>query len=147
MNGLFGIQDPRMRFGAQPLQANQDRVTIGPSPAVQRAAETQPPSQPPSQPSGLFNGYQSPSQGIFQAYMNQIFNQKYAPPMMQGSPLQNFGGFYGFGSPLMPAAQGPMTGQQQGNMDPYTGLSIWDFMGGGSQPGGPYMTPRSPVNG
>jgi hypothetical protein len=48
------------------------------------------------------------SQGMFSQYMSQLFNQKYAPPMMQGSPLQNYGGYFGFGAPRMSPISSPV---------------------------------------
>jgi hypothetical protein len=58
------------------------------------------------------------SQGMFSQYMSQLFNQKYAPPMMKGSPLQNYGGFFGFGAPKMSPIQAP---QPMGNPTPGVG--------------------------
>lgn len=48
----------------------------------------------------------SPTQNLFEQYMKTLFNRKYSPPMMQGSPLQNYGGYFGFSSPQMPAVRG-----------------------------------------
>jgi hypothetical protein len=50
------------------------------------------------------------SQGLFNAYMQQLFKQKYAPQPMQGG-VQNMGGFFGFGSPKMnPIQAAPQMG-------------------------------------
>jgi hypothetical protein len=49
------------------------------------------------------------SQGLFNAYMQQLFRQKYAPQPMQGG-VQNMGGFMGFGSPKMSPIQAPQYG-------------------------------------
>jgi hypothetical protein len=49
------------------------------------------------------------SQGLFNLYMSQLFNRKYAPPPMQGG-VQNMGGFMGFASPKMGSIQGPQQG-------------------------------------
>jgi len=126
----FAPVNPNRQVQPAPLAA--PRETIGPSPAVQRAAEQ------PGQQGGLFG--MSPSQGLFQLYMQQLFRQKYAPPMMQGSPLQNFGGFYGFGSPTMPRAAPPQ--------NPYmpTTAPTWDWTRGGPEPSGVWMPPQSQVN-
>jgi hypothetical protein len=51
------------------------------------------------------------SQGLFHAYMQQLFNRKYAPPQMPGG-VQNMGGFMGFGSPKMT----PLAPPQQGGL-------------------------------
>lgn len=44
--------------------------------------------------------------GLFQLYMQDLFRQKYAPPVMPGG-VQQFGGFRGFGSPAMPQLSRP----------------------------------------
>ncbi len=57
------------------------------------------------------------AQGLFNAYMQNIFQQRYAPPPMQGG-VQNMGGFYGFGAPKMNPIQAP---QQPGIFQPPQG--------------------------
>jgi hypothetical protein len=61
------------------------------------------------------------SQGLFSQYMSQLFNQKYAPPMMQGSPLQSYGGFFGFGAPKL----SPLQQRQQPQPGPGTNGTTW----------------------
>lgn len=135
MANLFGIRDPRLRFGAVPVQqqANQGRVTIP------RQGE------PVNQQGGMGGfGYQSPSQGLFSAYMSQLFNQRYLPPAIQGLFGQYPGGYSGFMSPTMPRVQSPpnpgLTGQTM------NGLPVWDYRQGGKEPSGTYYTPFDPNN-
>ena len=110
MNGLFGIRDPRMqgRYPTAPRETIPERggAVMGPAPMQSGSG-------------GLMGGsmsgqpnYQSPSQGLFQMYMQQLFNQKYAPPVIPGSPgsISQFNGYRGFGSPAMTPVAPP---QQQ----------------------------------
>ncbi len=96
--------NPLMRF--YPNQNRQFHGLTGEPQRQMTPAAQQMPQQP--QQGGLMGG----SQGLFNLYMSQLFNQKYAPPMMQGSPLQSYGGFFGFGSPKMNPVQAPARPQQ-----------------------------------
>jgi hypothetical protein len=99
MNGLFnypgGVRLPQM-----PGRTTQSREQIP------RRGEPQMPQMGMNRPGmGMGQG----AQGLFNLYMSQLFNRKYAPPPMQGG-VQNMGGFMGFASPKMGSVQGPQQG-------------------------------------
>jgi hypothetical protein len=98
MNGLVnypgGARIPRM-----PGRNTQSREQIPQMPQRQQAMSQMP------QGGGMMGG----SQGLFNAYMQQLFRQKYAPQPMQGG-VQNMGGFMGFASPKMSPIQAPQYG-------------------------------------
>jgi hypothetical protein len=93
MNGLFnypgGVRLPQM-----PTRQREQ---------IPRRGE---PQMPQTMPQMGMNrpGMGMGSQGLFNAYMAQLFNRKYAPPQMPGG-VQNMGGFMGFGSPKMSPIQ------------------------------------------
>jgi hypothetical protein len=109
MYGMFG--QPVMNDLAR---ANKRTESFGPSSTMQMAAERQ---NAPSSPMGK---YQSPSQGLFAAYMQNLFQQKYRPQQALGG-YQNFGGYGGFTSPMMPAVNRmqPNTGMPMMGSNPY----------------------------
>lgn len=150
LNALMGLLAQRQSYGGiqnmpwmpqpQVTPSAAPRETIGP-----RGEYGRPPQQPqqplqPQQPQ-----YSSPSQGIFAAYMQNLFNQQYSPPPVQGVYGPTGNGYSGFQSPVMPQIQAPQQPVSQGGLDPYTGLPIWG--GIGTEPSGPYVTPKSPVSG
>jgi hypothetical protein len=156
---MFGIRDPRMRFGGpaqvsretipeglpqsgvyglprfggmefgggQGLMGNPNQPQIDPA---RRAPNQQ--AKPGMMGGGGFMGG-SPSMGLFQSYMQNLFNQRYAPPVIPGAQgsIQQFGGFRGFGAPSMPIPQ--QQAPQQPMFDPRNPPgqnNFWDFQGG-----------------
>jgi hypothetical protein len=100
MNGLFnypgGVRLPQM--------PTRQREQIPQQPGRQQAQQM--PQMGMNRPGmGMGQG----AQGLFNLYMSQLFNRKYAPPPMQGG-VQNMGGFMGFASPKMGSIQGPQQG-------------------------------------
>lgn len=95
------------------------REQIGPGGMVR----PQPEQARPTQNQGG-QGYMGPSQNLFQAYMNQIFNQKYRPQQALGG-YQNFGSYGAFMPYRMP---------MQAKAQPQPSQS-------------PIMNPGSPTNG
>jgi hypothetical protein len=101
MNGLFNYP------GAAriPRMPTRQREQIPQQPGRQQAM-SMPQGMPQMGQPGMMGG----SQGLFNAYMQQLFKQKYAPQPMQGG-VQNMGGFFGFGSPKMnPIQAAPQMG-------------------------------------
>lgn len=91
-------------FGLAQLMQRMPRERQGGLMAQQPQQQQQ---QPMGQPMGG-------SAGLFDQYMQQLWQQRYAPPMMQGSPWQSFGGFMGFAPPKMtPISQRGNQQQQQ----------------------------------
>ncbi len=121
---------PMMGRQHLPLQGEpRQREHIPQQPGRQQAMTGFMPGNQPGNGAGLG------SQGMFGQYMSQLFNQKYAPPMMQGSPLQNYGGFFGFGSPKMnplqqAAPQQPTAPGRSPQNDP--GMSWGEYLNAGS---------------
>jgi hypothetical protein len=105
--GLQNPYQPMTRIPQMPGRNTQSREQIP------RRGEPQMPQSTPQQgmPQMGMNrpGMGMGSQGLFNAYMAQLFNRRYAPPPMQGG-VQNMGGFMGFASPKMSPIQGPQQG-------------------------------------
>jgi hypothetical protein len=129
MNGLFnypgGVRLPQM--------PTRQREQIPQQPGRQQAQQM--PQMGMNRPGmGMPQmGNMGGSQGLFNLYMSQLFNRKYAPPPMQGG-VQNMGGFMGFASPKMSPIQGPQQGglMSQGGPSPGSpqygvgGSNWWD---------------------
>lgn len=120
-----------LMFPPELSQVSRTRESIGPGPQTLRQNGSADTGQ--GMPQGMPHGMpQSPSQGLFAAYMNQLFQQKYRPQQALGG-YQNMGGFGAFMPPAQPVQPAPpaqqATPRNQFGDNQVGGISGYGFFG------------------